>query len=145
MKRGSRPTKVNAICSLANLMTFWAAALIRHNLRSPAWEAAQKDAAPSSSSSPEQVCPLLNISLHGTQPLLKWDFMSLLQLNTHLHASSVIQLSPEIQVVPPPLFVPASSHWILVSPFDLLYWCNPKYKVLLNLNPAGTICSSVRL
>lgn len=63
MKQGSRPTKVSAICSLVNLMAFWAADLIRHNLRSPAWEAALKDAAPSSSSFvPQQTRALLHIS-----------------------------------------------------------------------------------
>lgn len=61
MKRGSCPTKVSAICSLANLMAFWAADLIRRNLRSPAWEAAQKDAAPSSFF-PQQAHALLRMS-----------------------------------------------------------------------------------
>ena len=120
MKRGSRPAKVDVICSLANVMTFWAADLIRHSLRSPAWEAAQKDAAPSSSS-PQQAHPLFRISFHHTKPRLEWDFTLLLQLNTPLHASGVIQPGPEIQVVPPPLFVPASSRWILIPQlFDLL-------------------------
>lgn len=100
-------------------MTFWAADLIRHNLRSPVWEAAQKDAA-ASSSSPRHVHRSLRISLHHTKPHLKWDFTLLLQLNTHLDVSSVSQAGPEIQVVPPPLFVPASSRWILIPQFDPL-------------------------
>lgn len=66
MKRGSCPTKVGAICSLANLMAFWAADLIRRNLRSPAWEAALKDAAPKdaapSSFFPQQAHALLRMS-----------------------------------------------------------------------------------
>lgn len=71
MKRGSCPTKLNAICSAVNLMTFWAADLIRHNSRSPAWEAAQQRAAPSSSC--HHAHPLLHITLHRTKALLKWD------------------------------------------------------------------------
>lgn len=121
MKRGSRPNKVNAICSLANLMTFWAADLIRHNLRSPAREAAQKDVAPSSStSSLEQAYPLLSIPLHYTKPLLHASSVILRVSSVILHDGSVIQMGPEIQVMLLPLFVPASSRWILISQFDLL-------------------------
>lgn len=119
MKRGNCPNKVNVICSLSNLMTFWAADLIRHNLRRTAWEATQKDANPFSSPSQAHQ-PLLRISLHHTKPSLRQGFALLLQINKRLHTNGVTQPGPEIQAMPPPLSTPAScSTWTQGGEFPL--------------------------
>lgn len=77
MKHHSHPTKLNATCSFANLVTSWAADLIRQNSRGPAWKAVQKCAAPSYFL--HHTRHLHHTSWHCTKPLLKRDFMSSLQ------------------------------------------------------------------